>query len=103
MPSDYTGFTVYVEDNTGWDGLFLYGWGDAEFAGAWPGLAVTGTKIINGIHYKYFDLGYDAEKLNLNFTFNNNAGKQLPDISAKVDRDFYFCITDTDSEDVTPQ
>lgn len=101
VPSDYTGFTVYVEDNTGWDELALYGWGDAEFAGGWPGMQVTGTKTINGTLYKYFDLGDEATGLNLNLIFNNNNhGKQLPDIAVKVDRDFYYRLSESASEEI---
>lgn len=103
VPSTYTGFTVYVEDNTGWDEIALYGWGDAEFAGAWPGMQVTGTKTIKGVSYKFFDLGDEATGLNINFIFNNNNhGKQFDGPNVTVDRDFYFRLSESGVEEVDP-
>ena len=34
---EHDGYTIYVEDNTTWDELALYAWGDAELGGGWPG------------------------------------------------------------------
>lgn len=103
VPSTYTGFTVYVEDNTGWDEIALYGWGDAEFAGAWPGMQVTGTKTIKGVSYKFFDLGDEATGLNINLIFNNNNhGKQFDGPNITVDRDFYFRLSESNAEEVDP-
>lgn len=102
-PSTYTGFTIYVEDKSGWDEIALYGWGDAEFAGAWPGMQVTGTKTMKGVSYKFFDLGDAATGLNLNPIFNNNNhGKQFDGPNITVDRDFYFRLTESGVEEVDP-
>lgn len=68
----HDGFVAYVDDQTGWDDLALYAWGDAEAFGGWPGMQITGTVTIGGVKYKYFDLGEANEGLNLNLIFNNN-------------------------------
>ncbi|MCD8184752.1 MAG: starch-binding protein [Bacteroides sp.] len=76
IPHD--GYAIYVEDNSGWDALALYAWGDAEFAGGWPGMQVTGTKTIGKVTYKYFDTGEASKGMNVNLIFNNNnGGKQI--------------------------
>lgn len=85
--------TIYVKDETGWDALALYAWGDAEFAG-WPGLQPAGTKDVNGTIYTYFEPGAAMTGKNVNLIFNNNnAGSQLGDINVTLVRDFYFVIT----------
>lgn len=54
----HDGFVVYVADKSGWDNLYLYGWaGAGDVTPAWPGIAVKGTEVINGVTYKYFDMG----------------------------------------------
>ena len=42
----HDGYVIYVEDNSTWETLSLYAWGDAELGGGWPGIQVTGTKTI---------------------------------------------------------
>jgi hypothetical protein len=90
---------IFVNDQTGWDALGLYAWGDSELFGAWPGEASVGDSIVNGINYKVFLL--DANSGNYHLIFNNwNNGVQLPDYDIVADRDYYFTITaDGVSED----
>lgn len=91
----HDGFVAYVDDQTGWDELTLYAWGDAEAFGGWPGILHTGTVTKGGVKYKYFDLGEANTGLNLNFIFNNNgAGSQLADFNFTVDRDVYLILTE---------
>ena len=86
---------VFVNDQTGWDALGLYAWGDSELFGAWPGEASVGDSIVNGVNYKVFLL--DANGGNYHLIFNNwNNGLQLPDYDIVADRDYYFTITATD-------
>ena len=92
--------TVYVQDNSGWEALTLYGWGDAELGGGWPGMQVTGTKEVNGMTYKYFDLSEHIGK-NVNLIFNNNGGgQQIEDggLYTALIGDIYFSITATSYE-----
>ena len=83
---------IFVNDETGWDALGLYAWGDSELFGAWPGEASVGDSIVNGINYKVFLL--DTEGGNYHLIFNNwNNGLQLPDYDIVADRDYFFTIT----------
>ena len=84
---------IFVNDQTGWDALGLYAWGDGELFGAWPGEASVGDSIVGGVNYKVFML--DIEGGNYHLIFNNwNNGLQLPDYDIVADRDYYFVITD---------
>lgn len=99
----HDGYTVYVVDNTGYDELAMYAWGDAEAFGGWPGITPTGKIEIDGIAYKYFDTGAANEGLNLNLIFNNNgAGRQLPDFNVTLDRDFYLELTENTVTEFDP-
>lgn len=90
----HDGHVVYIVDNTGWDELAMYAYGDAEAFGGWPGIPVTGTETKDGVTYKYFDLGKANEGLTLNLIFNNNNnGSQLPDYNMTVDHDVYLELT----------
>ena len=83
---------IFVNDQTGWDALGLYAWGDSELFGAWPGEASVGDSIVNGINYKVFLL--NANSGNYHLIFNNwNNGVQLPDYDIVADRDYFFTIT----------
>jgi hypothetical protein len=83
---------IYVNDQTGWDALGLYAWGDSELFGAWPGEASVGDSIVNGVNYKVFLL--DTEGGSYHLIFNNwNNGVQLPDYDIVADRDYFFTIT----------
>lgn len=92
---------VFVDDQTGWDALGLYAWGDSELFGAWPGEATVGDSIVGGVNYKVFML--DTEGGNYHLIFNNwNNGSQLPDYDITANRDFYFRITGTTVTEVVP-
>ncbi|MDE5629096.1 MAG: starch-binding protein [Muribaculaceae bacterium] len=90
----HDGYVIYVVDNSGFEELAMYAWGDAEAFGGWPGMKATGKVEIDGVTYKYFDTGAANEGLSLNLIFNDNgAGKQLPDFSVTLDQDFYLELT----------
>lgn len=102
---EHDGFAVFVEDNSGWgDDLRLYAWGSGlpELYGGWPGAAATGTQIINGVSYKYFDTGKDNEGLTYNLIFNNNGqGSQFDAVQGyTLDHDLYLRITDSGYEEI---
>lgn len=99
----YAGYTVYVDDQTGWEALALYAWGDAEPAG-WPGLQPAGTKEIEGVTYTYFEMGEEMNDKSLNLIFNNNGNNiQLADIPVVLNRDFYFRIMGSGGVEVDPE
>ena len=91
----HDGYVVYVDDQTGWDALSLYMWGDVNnLNGDWPGMQVTGTRKINGVVYKYFDMGEANTGLAENLIFNNNGGgSQLADFAYTIDHNVYLRIT----------
>ena len=86
---------IFVDDQTGWDALGLYAWGDSELFGSWPGEASVGEMTFDkSTTYKVFLL--DTEGGNYHLIFNNwNNGKQLPDYDIVADRDYYFRINET--------
>lgn len=90
----HDGYVIYVIDNSGYDALALYAWGDAEIFGAWPGILPTGTEVVDGTEYKYFDTGEANAGLGVSLIFNNNnGGSQLNDFAVTLDRDYYLELT----------
>ena len=100
----HDGYTVFVYDETGWDALTLYMWGDTNnLNGDWPGMEVTGEQTINGITYKYFDMGEANTGLGENLIFNNaGAGTQLADFAYTIDHDIYLHVTATGVTEIDP-
>ena len=101
----HDGYVIYVEDNSGWDVVTLYAWSNdsPELFGAWPGILTTGTVIIKGITYKYFDTGKANEGLMYNFICNDGGSTQFDLATVTLDRDYYFSITDKKGVEVDPQ
>lgn len=93
----HDGFVIYVDNQTTWgENLHLYMWGDKnDLNGGWPGMAISGHETIDGVDYAYFDMGADATGLSENLIFNNNGASQLSDYKVKLDKDYYFRVTDT--------
>ena len=100
----HDGYTVFVYDETGWDALTLYMWGDTNnLNGDWPGMEVTGEQTINGITYKYFDMGEANTGLGENLIFNNaGGGTQLADFAYTIDHDIYLHVTATGVTEIDP-
>ena len=95
---EHDGVRVYIIDQTGWDAIALYQWGDVNsFGGEWPGAQVTGTWTFNGQEYKYFEYGDDIFGLGQNLIFNNNNnGTQLADYNVRFEdgvQDYFFLVT----------
>ena len=89
-------YYIYVDDQTGWDALGLYAWGDSELFGAWPGEASVGEVEINDSKTLYKVFLLDTEGGNYNLIFNNwNNGKQLDDYNIIASRDYYFRIDES--------
>ena len=90
----HDGFAVFVYDETGWDALTLYMWGDVNnLNGDWPGMEVTGEQTINGVTYKYFDMGEGNTGLSENLIFSNAGSSQLSDFAYTIDHDVYLHVT----------
>ena len=99
---EHDGFCVYVDDQTGWDALTLYMWGDVNnLNGDWPGMQVTGTWNHDGTTWKYFDFGEENTGLNENLIFNNGGnGLQLSDFNLTLDHDVYLRVTADGVEEI---
>lgn len=84
---------IYVDDQTGWDCISLYAWGDAEIYGTWPGQTPIDEQEIEGVTYKVFP--YDVtEAGSYNLIFNNcNQSVQLDDFNVTEARDYYLTVT----------
>ena len=95
---EHDGVRVYIIDQTGWDAIALYQWGDVNnFGGDWPGAQVSGTWTFNGQEYKYFEYGDDIFGLGQNLIFNNNNnGTQLSDYNIRFEdgvKDYFLLVT----------
>lgn len=99
----HDGYAVFVYDETGWDALNLYMWGDTNnLNGEWPGMEVTGEQTINGITYKYFDMGEANTGLGENLIFSNAGSNQLSDYAYTIDHDVYLHITTSGVTEIDP-
>ena len=85
---------VYVDDQTGWDAITMYSWGDInDVVGGWPGAACT-TETVDGKEYKAFEIPADGFGTSCNLIFNNNGGGiQHGDYNITADRDIFLTVT----------
>ena len=99
---EHDGYVVYVLDETGWDEIALYMWGDVnDLNGGWPGMRPTGKQTIGGIQFIYFDMGAQNSGLNENLIFNNNNnGSQLADFNFTIDRNIFLHVTASGVEEM---
>lgn len=102
----HDGYTIFINDLSGWDELYLYMWGTVnDLNGAWPGMAPTGTQIINGVTYKYFDLGAANcdGTLEEHVILNNGNGTQFDEVVVfNLDRNVYIELTSTGATEIDP-
>ena len=90
---------IYVDDQTGWEAITLYSWGDGEAFGGWPG-GTYATETVDGKEYKVFTVPAANFGGSCNLIFNNNGGgTQLSDYNVRADRDYFLTVT---AEGVTP-
>lgn len=85
--------SIYVIDETGWDNLNLYAWGDAEVFGGWPGASPAAVMSWNGVTYKKFEFLSTSAGLNENLIFNNGNGTQLADFNVNLEDELFIKIT----------
>lgn len=99
----HDGYAVFVYDETGWEALNLYMWGDENnLNGGWPGMEVTGEQTVNGVTYKYFDMGEGNTGLGENLIFSNAGSSQLADFAYTIDHDVYLHITTSGVTEIDP-
>ena len=83
--------TIYVQDASGWENLYLYMWGDKELCGGWPGAAVTETEKIGTVTYKKIVVN-DAEGRAENLIFNNNDGTQTESFPVTLSGELFVSL-----------
>ena len=94
---DPTVVKVCVDDQTGWEAIALYMWGDVNnLGGGWPGILPSETEVVGEVTYKVFVI-QNAIGLSENLIFNNNGGgTQLADYALKFEKNkYYLKVTDT--------
>lgn len=84
---------IYVIDETGWDNLNLYAWGDAKVWGGWPGASPATVIEWNKVTYKKFEFLSTSAGLNENLIFNNGDGIQLADFNITLEDELFIKIT----------
>ncbi len=88
--------TVYVKA-PGWTNVYFYAWANdgknTQLNGAWPGKAVTDTKMIDNEkwYFKSFEVTADSRSFNIIFNKGSNAD-QTVDIGP-VSEDAYFVVS----------
>ena len=93
---------LYVENNTGWAGFYIYAWGDAEIFGGWPGKAAEGTETVGGVTYSTWTI---PQAGTFNLIFNDNAGTQYDAVTLTVtesDKAYYIKAAADGATLVTP-
>ncbi len=99
---EHDGYVMYIDNQTGWDELAVYAWGDAEIFGSWPGVLVSGTETVNGVTYRYVDFGKANDGAAVNLIFNNNnGGTQLSDYAFTINRNIFLRVTPDGVEEMT--
>ncbi|MDT3366651.1 MAG: starch-binding protein [Bacteroidota bacterium] len=94
----HDGVRIYIDNQTGWDAIALYMWGDVnDFGGGWPGMAVAGNITLGGIDWTYFDYTDEIFGLAEHLIFNNNGGgTQLADYDITFEAgvvDYWLTVT----------
>lgn len=96
--------TIYISNETGWDAVALYAWGEAEPFGGWPGAQAAGTETVNGVTYDKFTTAEEYNGKAVNLIYNNNGnGSQLKDMAVTLDKDYYFTAYATGMVAVDPE
>ncbi len=101
-PEPQETYSIYIDDRSGWDALYLYGWADGctEVFGGWPGASPSGTATVDGVSYKQFPVPAAYTGTTYNLICNNYAGSQFDLTAVTFDRDYYFYITSTGGAEV---
>lgn len=96
--------TIYANADqiTNWGSvMYFYAWNSSEtFTKAWPGTAVTATKMLNGKKWYYMDFKIKSKDAIVNIIFNQGNGtgkKQTIDLNAGNSTKYYE-ITTTQSQ-----
>ncbi|MCH5241399.1 MAG: starch-binding protein [Muribaculaceae bacterium] len=106
----HDGYAIFIYNNNP-DFAELYAWvweegsGGEDFLGVgWPGVPFTGTQMINGVAYEYFDFGAQNDGKTVNFIVNNNnQGKQAEVDGLVLDKNYYYELSGTTLKEIDPE
>lgn len=105
---EHDGYAIFIYDNEGWD-LHIWVWeeggGGEDFLGVgWPGAPFTGTQMINGVAYSYYDFGENNNGKKVNIIVNNNGSPQTGDLSGiTLDKNYYYELSGTTLTEIDPE
>ena len=91
-------YYIYIANETDYEYVGLYAWGDKEIWGSWPGQTPFDkvTKTIGDNDYVFDVFGHNETSGNYNLIYNNNnQGKQLADYKITGGKDYYFRATNS--------
>lgn len=99
-------YNVYVQNNSDWNPLYLYAWGDGaaqDGLGGWPGMQQTEVVTVNGVEYYRFEMPAAVAGTTMHLIFNNGVGGeggQFDGPVVEMTKDYYFTITNAGFEEV---
>ena len=104
--------TVYIKDPTvapnRWSSVWVYAWDDSGvISDTWPGVQITGTKIVKGqkFYYRTFNVGSEGYTFNVVLS-QGDSEHQSVDVTG-ITKDIYLEITSTSNKytvgDITDQ
>ena len=100
--TDYETHHLYVNNQTSWAQFDLYGWGDCEFFGKWPGATNAPTILLDGTIWRNYEyaVAKDQPNMEMHLIFHNNVGENQPgDKRCLVDLtqtgNYYLTLTDS--------
>lgn len=92
-------YRVYVYTaNNSWTTLNLYSWdavSSTPYTGSWPGSAATGTEVINGHTYSYWDMPVNANDNKFNVILNNGSEQTGDSGPYTLSNDIYLLLNST--------
>ena len=104
IPHD--GYTLYVSDQSGWEELYLYMWGDVnDLNGAGTECHLRGHRLSMALLTRILISGKDNcdKGLTEHLILNNGNGKQVDDVVVfALDRDVYVELTATSAKEIDP-
>lgn len=79
---------LYIENNSNWNPLYVYAYGDAEIFGNWPGSTASETVEVDGVNYLVFPV---EGTVTVNLIFNSGvSGEQYDAFAVTTDKDYYI-------------
>lgn len=94
---------IYVDDQTDWNDVYVYGWYDnmPEVFNGWPGTKFTGSYMVNGIDFKRVEIPSQHHGKTYNLIMNNNSGNQHDYPSINFNRDYYLRVHNDRTEEIS--